>query len=48
MTGREVHTSCAGDGCSEGLVVTGTDSGLDSLDPASTSCDPGNNCARGN
>ena len=27
--------------------ITGNDLGMDSLDPSSVSCDPGNNCARG-
>lgn len=48
MTGREVRTTCAGDGCSEGLVISGNDAGLDGLDAGSTSCDPGNDCSRGN
>ena len=48
MIGREVSTSCSADDCTQGLSITGNDLGMDSLDPSSVSCDPGNNCARGN
>ena len=37
MDSREVSTSCAADGCSQGLSITGNDLGMDSLDPGNVS-----------